>query len=436
MLDFFLKHDIVPAVYDAQERVREFLPPNFEGQFVFGPAYLDSLDRLDIVFRSPGIPRGLKPLLAAEKKGVEISSATKLFFKLCHGRIIGVTGTKGKGTTATLIYEILRAGQKDAYLGGNIGAVLLDSLPAIDRETFVILELSSFQLEDLDVSPSYAVVLGIVPEHLDHHPSAEHYVSAKSNIVAHQTPRDRAVLCADYPMTKRLAIGLASKKYWISTQSVAEPGGYQAGGRLCFNLDGREEIICHTDELRLAGKHNWQNVLAAAVIARLAGVGMAHIRRAVLNFRGLPHRLQIVGSYNGVTYVNDSLSTIPESAIAAIDTFPAPKIMILGGSEKFSDYRHLAETIAASRVRGVFLIGQTASKIKRALRDAKYSGVIADDKDNLQAVVRGASSMASRGDVVLLSPAAASFGLFKDYADRGRQFEQAVKNLIEHDETK
>jgi len=435
LLDFFLKHDIIPSVYDVKEQVREFLPPNFKGEFVCGAAYLDSLDQIDIVFRSPGIPRGIQKLLEAEKKGVEISSATKLFFELCRGQIIGVTGTKGKGTTATLIYEILRAGKKEAYLGGNIGAVLLDQLSTIDDKTFVVLELSSFQLEDLDVSPHYAVVLGIMPEHLDHHQSAENYFSAKSNIVAHQTPKDRVVLCADNQITKRLATGIASKKYWVSTQSIAEPGGYQVGGQLCFNLDGREEIICQTDELQLAGKHNWQNVLAAVVIARLAGVDIAHIRQAVLNFRGLPHRLQIVGTYNGVTYVNDSLSTIPESAIAAIETFLAPKIMILGGSEKFSNYRDLARKIAASNVRAVFLIGQTSPKIKKALQDAEYSGVISDDIDNLQDIVRGASSIANRGDVVLLSPASASFGLFKDYADRGRQFEQAVKKLIEHDET-
>ncbi|MDP2933090.1 MAG: UDP-N-acetylmuramoyl-L-alanine--D-glutamate ligase, partial [bacterium] len=333
------------------------------------------------------------------------------------------------------IYEILRAGKKEAYLGGNIGSVLLDQLSTIDDKTFVILELSSFQLEDLDVSPHYAVVLGIMPEHLDHHKSAQHYFSAKSNIVVHQTPKDRVVLCADYPVTKQLALALASKKYWVSTQSIAEPGGYQAGGQLCLNLDGREEIICQTDELQLAGKHNWQNVLAAAVIARLVGVGIAHIRQAILNFRGLPHRLQIVGTFNGVVYVNDSLSTIPESAIAAIEAFPAPKILILGGSEKFSDYRNLAEKIAASDVRAIFLIGQTSPKIKKALQDAGFTGVISDDIDNLQDIVREASSIASRGDVVLLSPASASFGLFKDYADRGRQFEQAVKKLIERDET-
>ncbi|MEK7127403.1 MAG: UDP-N-acetylmuramoyl-L-alanine--D-glutamate ligase [Patescibacteria group bacterium] len=272
----------------------------------------ENLDQYDLLVRSPGVYRYRK-----EFEGLNITSKTKLFFDLCPAKIIGVTGTKGKGTTSTLIYEILKAAGEDVYLGGNIGIGLFDFLPKLTKDSWVILELSSFQLIDLDKSPHIAVVLMVTSEHLNWHKSTQEYVDAKKNIVAHQKSSDYAIVNKDYPNSVEIGKTARGKVIWISGKDI--------------NL-----------ETRLRGDHNKENIAAAAAVAKIINVPYKEV---VKNFKGLEHRLEEVKIVNGATFINDSFSTIPETTIAAIKSFSEPIILIVGGSSKNSDFATLSKAI-------------------------------------------------------------------------------------------
>ena len=384
-----------------------------------GVQYLGNLDNFDLVFRSPGVPRLTPELLAAEKKGVEISSATKLFFDLCPCPIVGVTGTKGKGTTASLIYEILKKQfqisndklqkkiksqilNKKVYLGGNIGNPVIDFLPKLKPEALVILELSSFQLQDLRKSPHIAVVLDIFVDHLDHHKTKEEYQTAKESIVKYQNEEDLAVLYKNSDSVKKISKNIKAKTIWFTK---------------------------YEGKIKLLGEHNLINAEAARVTASLLGVRDSVSKAVIEKFKGLPHRLEFVKNVNGVTYYNDSQSTISETAIAAIDSFQKPKILILGGSEKGLEYAGLARKIVNSDVKAVILVGEAGKRIEKELKNQKYKGSIKSNLKTMKEMVENAAEAAESGDVVLLSPAAASFGTFKSYEDRGDQFKAVVKGL-------
>ena len=385
-----------------------------------GIDYLKNLDRFDIIFRTPGIPRLIPELVEAERKGVEISSAIKLFFDLCPATIVGITGTKGKGTTAIFIYNILKAAGKNVYLAGNIGKPELDLLADIKKDSLVVLELSSFQLQDLHKSPHIAVVLGITSDHLDHHKTREEYVEAKGNILKYQKDGDFAVLDGDSKTVKKLAQDTKVKKHWF--------GKYEKV--LGVKFAG----------LKLPGAHNIKNAKAAAITAQILGIENKIIQEALDKTPPRKHRLEFVKEHKGVKYFNDSASTIPESGIAAIRSFKEPKILILGGSEKNADYADLTQVIAEGNVRAVILIGETGLKIGNGLKKEGFGGEIIDMTDSrrfpsqregslLFEIVEKARGLAQKGDVVLLSPASASFSQFKNYEDRGEQFKEVVENL-------
>lgn len=413
LVRFFQCEGIGVTVLDKDPLTLNPSPARGEGKVVAGNKYLKNLDKFDIIFRSPGIPRLTPELIAAEKKGVKISSLTKLFFDLCPGKIIGVTGTKGKGTTAILIYNILKAAAKDVFLGGNIGTPALDFLKDLKKDSFAILELSSFQLQDLDKSPPVAVVLDISSDHLDHHRTREEYVEAKRNILKYQKDDDLAILDGDSNTVKKIAENTKSKKYWF----------------------GKSDKILGVNftSLNLIGEHNIKNAKAAAIVAQALGVKNEIIQEALNKTMPRKHRLEFVKEHNGVKYFNDSAATIPESAIAAIRSFKEPKILIMGGSDKGADYADLTRVVAKSNVKAVVLIGETGKRIQKALREAEFTGMIAEiagsrERPLLDAVAK-AKTIAEKGDVVLLSSASASFGLFDNFEDRGEKFRDAVLGL-------
>ena len=364
------------------------------------------LTGFDLIFRSPGFYRYSPMLVRAGKAGAEISSATKLFFELCPAQIIGVTGTKGKGTTSTLIFQMLKAEGKTAFLAGNIGKPMLKLLPRLKPNDWVCLELSSFQLQDLDRSPQIAVVLNITQDHLDIHKNLAEYRRAKTNIVAHQTSADQAVLNADYEVTRRLARLTAAKVHWFSPKTVT--------------ID--------KTKVKLRGPHNLENIAAAMTAAGLAGVSRENQEKVIYSFTGLEHRLEPVKTVAGVTYFNDSFSTTPETATAAIHSFREPLILIMGGSDKGSDYRDLGKAIgAASNVKAVILIGKMGPVIKRSLKN--FLGLVVTGGTDMRQIVQQARKLAVSGDVVVLSPACASFDMFTNYKDRGKQFKLWVNQL-------
>jgi len=396
-------------------------------KYVFGPHYLDrGLDDFDLIFRSPGFRPDIPALAEARKRGIIITSPLQLFFDLCPATIIGVTGTKGKGTTSTLINNILKTSGKDAYLAGNIGDPVLALLPKLTKNSYVVLELSSFQLQDLTTSPHIAVVLFIASEHLDYHKDFDEYLQAKANIVAHQQPTDYAVFNADNTYSFSFAKLTSAQKYYFSRFQKVK-GAYVINQQIYLD----DKIIGPTAKLLLRGEHNWDNVCAAITASYLAGADIASITKAIYSFIGLKHRLELVAETNNIKFINDSFSTTPETTIAAVKAFFEPIILIAGGSDKGSDYTQMGQEIAASSVKTLVLIGLMAEKIRTAVLQHGYKGnIIFRPADFNQAVFR-AYQQARPGDIILLSPACASFDMFNDYKDRGEQFRtyaQAIKN--------
>lgn len=387
-------------------------------------------ERFDIVVRSPGIKKNENFLIHSARSGAIITSQTQLFFDFCPSPIIGVTGTKGKGTTSTLIYEMLKKDGKDAYLGGNIGIPPLEFIDKLSKKSLVVLELSSFQLHDLHASPHIAVMLMVVPEHLDYHDSVEDYVDAKRNILRFQKPTDFAVLNRDYLATNESDIYTEGKVYFISRERKVNEGCYVYNDAFWVRQNGKEKKIIDTKNILLPGKHNWENIGAAIMAAKLAGVKEESIVSVLKTFKGLEHRLELVREVNGVRYFDDSFSTTPETAIAAIEAFTEPEILILGGSSKNSDFTQLGNTISeAQNIKAIIGIGEEWKRIKESLHDLPHHVLIVEGADSMHKAVRAAAAIARRGDVVILSPACASFDMFKNYKERGNLFKEEVFKL-------
>lgn len=414
-----------------EELDQQFLAPveRLGVQFVLGENYLSDLSQFDIIVRSPGV-RSLTPeLVQAAKDGVVVTSQTKLFFDLCPCKIIGVTGTKGKGTTSSLIYEMLKAEGRDVYLGGNIGMPPFVFLDQLTGQSIVVLELSSFQLQDLNKSPHIAVMLMVTSEHLDHHATVEEYVDAKRNLVRFQTTDDFAIVNRDYPASNESDILTEGKVFYVSRERETENGCFAFGGKIIVRKNGNDQEIIHTKEIFLPGRHNLENVCAAAMAANLAGVSKEEIAHVLKKFKGLEHRLELVKEVNGIKYYDDSFSTTPETAIAAIEAFENPEIIILGGAGKKSDFSELGKVIReAKNIKAIIGIGEEWERIKEQI-PTQTKILLIEGATSMEQVVMAASKIATSGDIVLLSPACTSFDMFKNYKDRGEQFKQAVATL-------
>lgn len=403
-----------------------------------GPHYLNNLGGFDLIFRSPGIPY-LKPEFNAIRS--QLTSATKYFFEKCPCPIVGVTGTKGKGTVSSLIYEMLRrveggsGGQKinRVFLGGNIGASPLDFLDELKPGDLVILELSSFQLQDLNKSPFISVVLGISEDHLDHHKDLDEYIEAKKNIVKFQGTADFAVIDADNEVSNSFAKDTKAKIFKVSLESLIGDGCFIKVGKLIFKRGETGVIFGEKNRVGLIGEHNLKNILAAGAVANLLGVPVNIIEKATREFKGLPHRLELVGEKNGAKFYNDSASTNPSTTIAALRAFNTPTILIAGGSEKNADFSPLGLEIAKRKnIKTVILMGQTRGRIESAIEKACAKSPRPDapleliGADSYMEAFMVAKMLATSGDVVLLSPACASFDMFKNYAERGDLFRNFV----------
>jgi UDP-N-acetylmuramoylalanine--D-glutamate ligase len=398
------------------------LPEGAAGKL--GEGYLQDLDRFDLLVRTAGLP---PHLISEANPGVVSKTITAVneFMRVCPTRnVIGVTGTKGKGTTSTLITKILAATGKDVHLGGNIGVSPLTFLSDLTPESWVVLELSSFQLIDLQRSPHIGVCLMVVPEHLNWHEDMDEYTGAKAQLFAHQNSDDIAIYFAANELSKEIAAAGAAHKLPF----YESPGAFINGNLI--TIDGQE--VCTTEELKLLGAHNRQNVCAAVTAVWQAGIrDIEAIRSVLTTFTGLEHRLQLVRGFEGVAYYDDSFGTTPETAIVAIDSFTQPKVLILGGSDKGARYDALARTVAAANIRKVVLIGSEGPKLQTALATAgfrNYTEVI-QGRDRMAEIVEAAHAAAQDGDVVLLSTGCASFDMFENYKDRGRQFQEAVREL-------
>jgi UDP-N-acetylmuramoylalanine--D-glutamate ligase len=381
---------------------------------IIGVDAFEKLNDFDLIIRTPS----LAP--SRIKTNGKIWSATNEFFAKCPAMIIGVTGSKGKGTTVSLIASILREAGKKVWLLGNIGKPSLDVLGEIRQDDIVVYELSSFQLWDLEKSPHIAVILFIEQEHLDIHSDIEEYTNAKANITRHQTVHDILV----YNQFNKYAEDIAKTSY---AQIIGYIDGRTAHEREnCFYYDGQK--ICSIDALQIIGIHNQDNACAAIDAVWSLTNDPVVIERGIRNFKGLPHRLQFVREVYGVKYYDDSIATTPSSTIAALRSFDTPKVVILGGSSKGSNFSELAQELNRHDVKAI-LIGDEAENIAKSCRMVGFSDFEIISDQTMNSVVNRARLLAEPGSVVLLSPASASFGLFKNYVDRGDQFDVAVKAL-------
>lgn len=358
------------------------------------------LKKYDMVVRSPGVYR-YRP----EFEGVNMTSKTKIFFDVCPGKIIGVTGTKGKGTTSTLIYEILKKAGKKVFLGGNMGKGVFGDLDKMDSESWIVLELSSFQLIDLHISPHIAVVLMTTSEHADWHKDVDEYVNSKANLVRFQTKNDYSIINSDYENCRKIAECGYGQKIWISRKDWK-------------------------GEMRLRGEHNKENIAAALAVSKILNISEKVTHEVIRGFRGLEHRLEEVKTVDGVTYYEDSFSTTPETTIAAIKSFSEPLVLIVGGSEKGSDFTDLGRVISeAKNIKAVVLVGLMAERIKQAILNAGGKTRLFEGAKNMEEIIAQTKAISKSGDIVLLSPAAASFDMFRNYKERGDQFKMVVLGM-------
>lgn len=397
--------------------------------FRLGSNYLLGLSDFDVIYRSPGVYRYIPELIRAEKMGVTISSAVKLFFENCPSCIIAVTGTKGKGTTSTLIYELLKKAGKNVYLIGNIGVSYLELLPKLTKSDYVVMEISSFQLIDLNLSPNIAVVLNITEDHLDWHKDKKEYLKAKENIVFYQTKNDYSVINYDYRVPKSFAQKTEAQIYYFSAHKKVN-GSYVENEKIYINTQDKAEEIGQTKDFLLKGKHNWENITAACAVGGILKIDPKIISKVVLSFRGLEHRLEYVGNFKKIDFYNDSFATGPQPTLAAISSFSGSLTVILGGYDKGINFQKMYSEIAKRKNLNIILIGNLADIFEKELKRKRFSGKIVNlGKTDMDKIVETAVRLTPDGGVVVLSPAAASFDMFANYKERGKLFKKAVEKL-------
>lgn len=421
---------------------------------VLGEGYLEGLEEFDAIFLTPGMRKDFPQIQRARERGVPISGEVPLFLGLCRGKVVGVTGSAGKTTTTSLTGLMFQAGRPKVFVGGNIGTPLIQRVAEIDEESWVVMEISSFQLELATRSPHIGVITNFSPDHLNVHDTMENYMEAKANILRFQGPSDFAVLNRDnvagwefgryvkgnlaaFSRTQPVPLGA----FLGEAEAPGRRGGPGVGEPRCSKdawvwfrgLDGKAAPVFPVSSLSIPGRHNLENALAATAAAMLGGVPAEAVRRAAEEFKGVEHRMEMVRELRGVRYWNDSIATAPERAMAALETLEGSLVLIAGGYDKGVSFDRLGQAIA-DKARVLILIGKTAPKIRSAVEAALASGgvhaleAIYMCRDLGEAVLK-AREEARPGESVILSPACASFDMFRNFEERGRVFKELVAAL-------
>ncbi|GAB4479407.1 MAG: UDP-N-acetylmuramoyl-L-alanine--D-glutamate ligase [Anaerolineae bacterium] len=403
-------------------------------EFVLGEHPPAILDGADLLCLSGGVPPTLPIVEEAVRRGIRLSNDAQIFLDRCPCHVIGITGSAGKTTTTTLVGAMCDEAGLIAWVGGNIGNPLISDLRHIKPDDIAVMELSSFQLEVMTSSPHIAAVLNITPNHLDRHGTMEAYTAAKARILDNQVVGDIAVLGRDDPIAYGLRDRVQHDLALFSGRVPVDVGAWLVGDRLVCRpaFDRPMATVCTIDEINLRGFHNVLNTLAACAIAGAAGVPPEAMRAAVLKFRGVPHRLEIVRVVDEVTYVNDSIATAPERVLAALEAFPdEPLVLLLGGRDKKLPWGDLMRE-ALIRARAIITFGEAGLMIAEEAARARLVGgysVPVEQVSTLAEAVRLASVFATPGDVVLLSPGCTSYDAYRDFAERGEDFRRIVMKL-------
>lgn len=436
LIRYLSKLGVVITAFDKSnenklgDTINEFNGLNI--RFSLGDDYLKNLIGFDIIFKTPGMRFDLPEIEDARKNGAQVTSEMEVFFEVCPAQIFAVTGSDGKTTTTTLIYKMLKEQGYNCWLGGNIGTPLLDRIDEINDTDKVVLELSSFQLHTMTLSPQVAIVTNLSPNHLDMHKSMEEYVEAKKNIYLHQTEKDKLILNFDNDITRDFIKEAKGKTVYFSRINNIDSGAKMNGETLVYSSGEYEKEMLNASDIVIPGVHNIENYLAA-IAAVIDYVEIDTIRRVAISFKGVEHRIELVRELDGIKFYNDSIASSPSRTIAGLNSFKQKVILIAGGYDKKIPYDVMGEVLV-NKVKCLVLIGQTAPKIEKALTDeirrtGNGKDIIIVWCNTMKEAVKKAYEYAKSGDIITMSPASASFDMFKNFEERGNQFKNIVNSM-------
>lgn len=435
LIRLFLKKGISVTILDRKTKDKfEDIYNEFKSlgaDFILGDSYLETLDKFDVLFRTPGMYYNNPALVKARENGVSVTSEMEVFFDLCPCKIYAVTGSDGKTTTTTLISEMLSESGFTVHKGGNIGKALLPIIEDIKETDRAVVELSSFQLISMRKSPDIAVITNIAPNHLDVHGTMEEYIESKVNLIAHQNAFSRTVLNLDNEITNSLSSKVRGKLVKFSRKSIPERGAYlNQNNVLCYKENNKVTEVVKAEDIRIPGMHNVENYLTA-ISAVWGEVNTEAILKVAKNFGGVEHRIEFVRELNGVKWYNDSIATSPTRVLAGLNSFTQKLIVIAGGYDKKIPFEPMAETVN-EKVKALILMGLTAPKIEKAITEASnYNSeeLKIYHADSMENAVEIAKEISVDGDIVTLSPACASFDLYPNFEVRGNHFKRLVREL-------
>lgn len=387
------------------------------------------MDYLQLVILSPGVPSDLPEVDKIREKGIPIWSEIELAYRNTKGKIIGITGSNGKTTTACLVGEIMKAYYKDTYIVGNIGNPFTDIVLKTCDDTVIVAEISSFQLETIEeFKPEISTILNITQEHLNRHHTMETYIRMKENITKNQTRNELCILNYEDEILREIGKRLNTKVMYFSSERRLECGLFMEENTIYYKNEEIEQKVCSIRDLKIFGKHNYENVMAAIGIAVTAGVAMECIVEVVTSFQAVEHRIEFVETIGGVTYYNDSKGTNPDASIKAVQAMISPTILIGGGFDKGLEFDEWIKNFD-NKIKCLVLLGQTREKIAETARKNGFNNIIL--VNSLEEAVKISAKKAVRGDAVLLSPACASWGMFDNYEQRGQLFKEYVRRMVD-----
>lgn len=410
---------------DAEE-IRGKMKDGAKTDIVLGEFPEELLSKLDLVIISPGVPTDLPIVNRMREVDIPVVGEIELAYELGKGEVLAITGTNGKTTTTALLGEIMKAVYDSAFVVGNIGIPYTNVVDETRDDSVIVAEMSSFQLESIvDFRPRVSAILNITPDHLNRHHTMEAYIQAKKNVAINQTAEDTCVLNYEDEVLREFGETLQTKVLYFSSKRKLDKGIYLEDGNIIYrNPD--ECLVCNVKELKLLGVHNYENVMAAVAMAAAYGVPRDSIRKTIKEFAGVEHRIEFVAEKNGVAYYNDSKGTNPDAAIRGIQAMNRPTYLIGGGYDKQSEYKEWIESFDG-KVKKLLLIGQTREKIAKEAEECGFTDIML--LDTFEDAVLTAAKLAEPGEAVLLSPACASWGMFKNYEERGDKFKEIVNSL-------
>ncbi|MCQ2495122.1 MAG: UDP-N-acetylmuramoyl-L-alanine--D-glutamate ligase [Lachnospiraceae bacterium] len=401
------------------------LPKDYKGRIECEGIPADCIEKLDVLILSPGVPKDLPFVLDFEKKGVKIIGEVELAYYYTKGKIVAVTGTNGKTTTTALTGEIMKKAYKNTLVGGNIGIPYTEVCLESTDDGVTVAEMSSFQLDTVETfHPAVSMILNITPDHLDRHHTMQNYINAKLNCTVNQTEDDLCILNYEDEQLRKEAEHIKAKICWFSSKRVLKDGFYYEDGTIYRAVNGDSEKVVNVDEMILIGRHNYENVMAAVAAGCFMGVPMDSIRAALREFTPVEHRIEYVTTINDVRYYNDSKGTNPDASIQAVKAMSGPTFLIGGGYDKGSEYDEWIEAFDG-KIKKLLLMGQTREKIAECAKKHGFNDYMF--VESMEEAVAYCKKEALPGDTVLLSPCCASWGMFKNYEERGRIFKDLVR---------